>query len=272
MVTRRAFYGLVLLALVPLSLAQQSSLAPRVLSFRQQAAATSGFPDQTSLVAHWRLEEDSDGTRDDAIGANNLEESSGDTIPRAAGKLGTYSADLEYSEIDSLSIADTADLSMGAEQSFTLVAWVNIESTGPSYAPIISKGVTTGSGTNEFAVYYRGSTTKFYFGMSDGASAEQTLTQSGTTADTGVWHLVVAIHDATANKMYLSIDGDATPDEASRTAGSFDSSGAFYIGRFGSTTTLSWDGQIDSVSVWKRALSTSEIEALWAAGAGVDLP
>ena len=113
MVKRRAFYGLVLLALVPLAIAQQSALAPRVLSFRQQAAAASCSTLKDSYT--------------DTTGHSDLNIASVDGTQYRASKF-TAGSSYSVCKIEFLLMKDGS----GATPTGDVKAYVWSDSSGPS--------------------------------------------------------------------------------------------------------------------------------------------
>src|SRR4051812_43478016 len=93
---------------------------------RQVTKAVAASPLLTNLASYWKLEEAS-GTRADEIGSQTLTDNN--TVTQAVGKLGN-AAQFTAANSESLSHADSATLSLGADQDFTLGAWVYLDSKG----------------------------------------------------------------------------------------------------------------------------------------------
>ncbi len=91
-----------------------------------------------------------------------------------------------------------------------------------------------------------------------------------TKVNDGMWHHITVTFSASSRAMSLYIDGslDATRSDTFRTPnfGSFD----FNIGRGGLESVSYFPGAIDDVSVWQRALSSTQVATL-ASGQSVPL-
>lgn len=85
---------------------------------------------------------------------------------------------------------------------------------------------------------------------------------AGTTlVNDGNWHFVVVVGDGTSVRAYL--DGSTTP-EITQTAGSTDMTGTFSIGKTGNGVgAYPFTGTLDEVRLYNRALSQSDISALY---------
>jgi hypothetical protein len=141
---------------------------------------------------------------------------------------------------------------------FSLEAWVNGPAAQEAGAGIIAKGM--GGGGEEFAIDIPGGTYRF-FNWDAGQNA--VIAQSGIALN-GTWQHVVAVYDQPAGRMQLYVNGalaaSATPrptlissfDEV--TIGARKNSGSPY-------NDLNFNGRIDEVAIYDRALSTNEIFA-----------
>ncbi|MCP3682294.1 MAG: hypothetical protein GY861_06350 [bacterium] len=79
------------------------------------------------------------------------------------------------------------------------------------------------------------------------------------------WHHVAYVHDAARKRAYIHLDG-GTPSAVFYTGTPVDCACPFNIG--GIAYNNSFNGSIDEVKVWNRALSQEEIEASYDASAG----
>jgi hypothetical protein len=221
-------------------------------------SANQSSPLLSSLVAHWRLEEAS-GTRFDSHGGNDLSENN--SVGSAAGKLGNAVLFAAANE-ESLAIADNGTLSMG-DIDFTIAGWVYFESLGSG--GLVSKW---GAGpVLEYMVYFNG--TNLQFLISANGSAAVSITNSQAVSAT-TWYFFVAWHDAMANTINLTVNNN-TAASLSHSTGVFDGTAAFSLGR--NEEGLSWlDGRLDSVSIWKRILTSGERTQLHNSGNGLDYP
>jgi hypothetical protein len=223
--------------------------------YRRPVSARSPLLD--SLISHWRLEEAS-GTRFDAHGANDLTENN--TVASAVGKLGNAASFIAANQ-ESLSIADNPSLSMG-DIDFTIAGWVYL--TTLDFTGLVGKWT---AGTVEYLVYYDGTNLRFYVSANGTTNANLANSQVISAA---TWYFFVAWHDSVANSINITVNNN-TPASLTHSSGVFNGTAPFYLGF--NQEGLTWlNGRLDSVSVWKRVLTSAERTQLYNAGAGLDYP
>ena len=84
-----------------------------------------------------------------------------------------------------------------------------------------------------------------------------------TDVTDGNWHHIVAVHDDSANALYLYVDGNQTPHgtDSIDFPGDFASAGAeVNLGCIDLSHGYNFDGDIDEVAVYARALTPTEVE------------
>lgn len=215
----------------------------------------------TNLVAGWTLGEAS-GSRADSVGANTLTDNN--TVTQATGKVGD-AAQFTSTNNESLSIADNADLSMG-DIDFALAGWVYFDSTG-------NRGLfgkyNYSSNQREYVVVTETSgTLRFRFAVSADGSGNTTVNSTAGVPATSTWYFVVAWHDATANKIYISVNDQATPDELAHSTGVLNGTSAFRLGGLIATVDgYAHNGRMDEVAVWKNYIP-SAAERTWLYNSG----
>ena len=86
---------------------------------------------------------------------------------------------------------------------------------------------------------------------------------ASNTVSTGVWHHSVMIRTPNALLMYL--DGNLIHTEITPTIANIQSNGTYYpsIGRLGSYNAEYFEGNIDDIGIWNRALTECEIQDLY---------
>jgi hypothetical protein len=217
----------------------------------------------SSLVAFWKLDEFA-GVRVDSVGASHLTDVN--TVTQNPGKLGG-AAQFTAANSEYLSVADNAALSMGNIE-FTVCAWVLLDSkTAPR--TVCSKRIGGVSG-GEFSLVYDNSADRFAFSIFDSTTGINTATANTFgSPSTGTWYFVVGKVEAGAVK--ISVNAGAF-DSTAKTVTIPDSAAAFLIGAQQSTPVFFWDGRIDAVGLWKRALTSAEVTELYNGGAGREYP
>jgi hypothetical protein len=182
------------------------------------------------------------------------------TVTFVAGKVGN-AGDFESGSSQYLSRADNADFSVG-NMNFTLAAWFRIESCG-------NGSVVQKAGANDLEYDLRVDAScvlSFRVSSSAGFTNLTTIVTAGSLS-TATWYYAVAWHSATDDKIYLSVD-DGTAVEGAYSAGSYDSGASFRIGGYSDYSEY-FDGLIDQVGFWKRALTSQERTDLYNAGSGL---
>lgn len=85
-----------------------------------------------------------------------------------------------------------------------------------------------------------------------------------------VWYNVVT--KRSGSRYYFYVNGEATPNSASATGCTTPNSSEFRVGNEESGYSPRWyNGAIDEIGLWDRALSTDEINDLYNSGSGVSL-
>lgn len=224
------------------------------------------------LVSFWKLDEAS-GARADSHGGNTLTDNL--SVGSGTGLVYGTVADFEVDTQNWLSRADNSDLSGGVGKSFTIAAWVKLESFG-SNRGVFGKGVN-GSGF-EYMLFYNDADARYRFRVASAtAEANAALVDQGggsgggAAPSTGTWYLVIVDHDAANNLIGIasSIDGIATKYTAAYSADVWDSAGDFNIGRTSAYFPSYADGLIGPVMFWNRVLTSQERTDLYNGGAGL---
>ena len=202
----------------------------------------------------------------------------------------SYSVDLEASSDQYLEASGSSafDLSTYGE-SFSISMWVKPESLASNLFTMVSKG-------NAFRSY---ATTNFFYvhvGPTTTGPSENAYIYNGGSA-TGVWHHVVITYDGNSlnnasfvasGQFLCKIYRNATAGTSYRAqyvgrltnSTSATNSNTFQIGGSDTSTTdpflapysySSFDGSIDEVSYWDKALSSTEVTELYNSGSAADL-
>lgn len=204
----------------------------------------------SNLQGYWRLE--SDGT-DSGPNGYNLTENGG--FSHTTGQFGN-GVDLERDGVDDhLSIAHASAANLSIAGAITLYAWIKREATGAGNFEIVSKMNNANQG---YQLYIDGSNILHF--------THRTVDLSSTTAltSTAAWYQVAGTYDGTTFRLFVN----GTQEDSDGSAGSDDTNndpfaiGASYQGA-GDTAANFWDGLIDDVAVFNRALSGSDILGLY---------
>ncbi len=160
---------------------------------------------------------------------------------------------------DYMTVADHAELDIEAGENFSLTCWVKTSVAGDFYRIASKRGGTTGtfagyemitkSGTGEFGINLR---------SVSGANAGPPF---GTTSiSDGNWHHVAMVVNATEGTSKIYVDGllEKTNTSAAIGTESFENAIELYFGA-SSTQEFFWNGWLDEIHVWAKALTEAEI-------------
>lgn len=216
----------------------------------------------TSLVAFWELEAAS-GTRNDAVGSNHLTDNN--TVTQGTGKVGN-AAQFTRANSEFLSHSSNATLQMG-DIDFSICAWINPASLNEMM--VVTKDDDAANSRDYTLDVYNASgllKTRFYTNGSGGGI----VAPSAADITLGAWTFLMAIHDSVANTLFLSINDGLSETGGTGGVAPDVSAAVFMIGaREYSGFESYFDGLIDQVGLWKRALSAAEVTALYNGGAGL---
>ena len=253
MATSRSFSysGFLRLATTMQSYEQRTILAKRELP-----------PLLNKLVSYWRLEEAS-GARQDSIGLNVLADTN--TVTVAAGIIGS-GAVFTRANAECLPINDNPSLSMGDNQSFSIQAWMI-----PATLPGAGNAFQIAGKWNTALEYVFGisPTNTLRWQLGDGAGGTRNTIATTALALATTYHCI-GWYDADTDTSGLSVNLSVTT-ATGVTAGAADGTDPFGIGAIPSNNADAFDGRIDEVAIWKRALTTAERSTLYRGGLGLAL-
>ena len=254
-----------------------------------QARATVAYPlavMNSSPVAYWRLDEATNPAVDSAWTSGS---------PQAGAQNGVYSgltptnyaqaglrpgdivsgrtvAGIEFNNFaprfagnteggdDVITVADPGVFNFTTDRAFSLEAWVNGSAVQESGACIIAKGY--GGGGEQYAIdVYSG---KFRFYVRDNTSSHTATAAASGIGPDGTWQHVAGVFNQASNIMQLYVNGSQVASATPPTT-LLDTAHEVSLGsRKGNSTsgyTLNFDGRLDEVAIYNRALTTNEIAA-----------
>jgi len=206
-------------------------------------------------VSWWKL----DGNANDEIGGNNGE-INGDVDCEVEGKSGMgceFDGNSDYIEV-----ADDASLNFGTGE-FTLSAWVNTGGAidqGSHWNAILEKGHFSGNPSDKlygfFIPHTGGNANKIFFVVND-----KTNTKSDSALDDNEWHHIVGVRDSSGG---LSMYVDGVQQSATATSGEdVDDVTSLIIGGDNRVSARDFNGLIDEVVIFNRALTEEEVKSLY---------
>lgn len=191
------------------------------------------------------------GTINDTSGNNNSGLNNGATCG-ATGKLNTALSFNGTNNYISIPDANSLDLTTNISVS----AWVYANSY-PLWATILGK-TTSGSWANGYGLAHYTGTNDIHFWVTSYSS-----TNAVATVPTGGWHHIIGTYDGSIIKIYL--DG-VQQDSRPRTGAISTNNSALNIGCANSGAYF-WNGRIDEVAVFNRALTATEVSDIYKRGA-----
>lgn len=213
---------------------------------------------KNGLVGYWPLNELVTGT---ASGGNDYKDSSGNGnhgINQGAlmGTKGQFSTAIELNGTNSVSIPDSASLSITGNQ-ISISAWINYTKTiFDTEEPFV--GMYNGGGVNGFLFeLVNGRPTLYLPGVAGSAGS------SGPVIAINTWINLVAVYDG--SNIYHYQDGILTATNAS-SGNISDPTNDLSFGRQAGSAGGSFDGLIDEVAIWSRALTAIEVDQLYRRG------
>ena len=138
----------------------------------------------------------------------------------------------------------------------TFTYWIKVAAFDRDWNTVISRGDdswrSSRAGTNNFMEAAVGGTSGNY-------------TYGVTPVDDGEWHHIGWVYDGTMNYLYLDGEVDATEENSGQiTVSSY----PLYIGDNSQATGRFWNGLIDDVMIYNRALTQEEVQRIMQSSAG----
>jgi parallel beta-helix repeat protein len=191
-----------------------------------------------SLVGWWRLEENGTSFADSSSYGTTATCSGANCPQTWTGPRGKA---IKSDGVNDYISADWADFTIS---SHTIEFWMKVDSIDSSYHDLV--GTTLNSDNNRF--HLTSGTNQIVWYNVLGTS---TLS-SGVVPEMGRWYHVVGVHNGTTATIYINGDYKASANYGT----SMTSTGVWIAG-----STEPFNGSIDEVRIWNRALSTDEINA-----------
>jgi hypothetical protein len=161
---------------------------------------------------------------------------------------------------DRVTISDSGLFNFASTRVFTLEAWVRGWPGQEAGAAIIAKG--TGGGGEQFAIDVFNGTYRFF--AWDGAVPNTPFVAGASVGPDGTWQHLVAVLDQPAGRMKLYVNGVERASITPR-ATLVNSTHEVSIGARKTSAAsgydLNFEGRIDEVAIYNRALTTGEINA-----------
>ncbi|MEU3252393.1 LamG-like jellyroll fold domain-containing protein [Streptomyces sp. NPDC006997] len=213
------------------------------------AGATAGDREPLTGGGHWTLDEGTGGTAaDDGPNGRPLTLSEGTTwTDGVSGSALRFDGRGQYAATDG-PVLDTTG-------SYAVAAWVRLDALPGNYATAVSQ-----DGRRQASPFYlQYGQGAFAFSLPGGQRARLV-----TTPETGRWYHLVGVRDASSNEIRLYVDGKLAATTAS--GPNYVSTGPLAVGRaqWDGDDTDFWNGAVDEVHAYDKALTAEEVSALHA--------
>ncbi|QQR78675.1 MAG: LamG domain-containing protein [Candidatus Moraniibacteriota bacterium] len=220
---------------------------------------------EEGLAGYWKVDEGTGtSTTADATGNGNsatmTNMESGDWV---AGQVGPYALDFDGTN-EYLSVTDPASgvLDFADSTNFALTGWFNRDTFAADHTVIAKKNDQT---TNQGYVVWvdnNGSTDTLIFEASDGTDTYQVPSKTQFNA-TGWHHFAVNWNDTAGVSLYIDGHLDTgTPTGTFANVNVLSNALAFRVGAE-SDAGVPFDGKLDEIRVYRRALSAGEVSLLY---------
>jgi hypothetical protein len=225
---------------------------------RQGTVSGGASPLLNGLVAYYKLDDPSGGTRFDSAGTNHLTDNGG--VGSVIGKQGN-AADFDAANNEYLDGGDILDIGDG---SLTVSCWFKTTSSN-TIVPLIGKP-WGGNKPGRYAIFLSNGEVQ---GLVQDTAGTKSVASASTYND-GNWHLAVQVIDRT-NGLFLYADNTLVDSATGAITGTLNSPDSFVIGLYSNLGTY-LDGDVDESGIWKRALTAPERTQLYNGGAGITYP
>ncbi|NTW32920.1 MAG: LamG domain-containing protein [Bacteroidetes bacterium] len=215
------------------------------------------------LIAYWKFDE-SNGNATSSVGSNTL--TNNNSVTYVSGKIGNASSfdktigpNTQY-----LSIADKPELSFST--AFTVSSWINLKSNALNVRTVFA---------HKYSPWITFQTSQIIIETSNNGTTELVSSWNGNwTLNT--WYHMVVTYDGSLSagaRMKVYINNVLLTSASENSPSSLnDPSSAITIGHFTDLGERAWDGLIDEMGVWSRALTSTEVTTLYNSGAGLQYP
>ncbi|MGI9239837.1 MAG: LamG domain-containing protein, partial [Verrucomicrobiales bacterium] len=201
------------------------------------------------LVSYWPLDVD----LEDAVDDNHGTKRGPGAMPFVEGKLGGAVEMDGYDQYIEITGGDESEFDF-AGGSMSISSWFKVDKFDTNWQAVVAKGEG-----QAWRLHRHSSGSQITF--SGGANSPS----AGPVVNDGQWHHAVAVSDA-GMEQRLYVDGKLVSTASISPLANGDK--RVRIGDNPDTENREWEGCIDEVAIWGRALTEEEIATLWNEGEG----
>ena len=223
-------------------------------------------------VGYWKLDETSGTSAADSTGYGNTGTYVGsptlNVAPPSAltfpSRAVTFNGTSQY-----VNVPNSTSLNFNASASFSVSSWFKASQNRSSHRIIVNKWTTGASTGSQYAIYLAKTTGQVKGEVAGASQAPDIIITSTNAYDDNNWHNVVFVRNKSTGYLYLYVDGISVATPISDTTGDLSNSDPLTIGSFVVSPFYYFNGSINDVRIYNRALSQAEITAL---AFGMNLP
>lgn len=222
----------------------------------------------SGLVGWWKLDETAGTSASDSSGSGlSGTLTNGPVWQPSGGKVG--GALLFDNTNKYVSVADNAILDFDGAEPFSISAWFkHNDPANANYDNIVSKGIA-GTCLYNYGLHFDSNTQILIFATNDDNTCTNMVTQSwafsSTSIQPGVWYYAVGTFDGTNMRLYVNGILEDTQNISTHLPLSRGTPLYMGIGQPSGPGQF-WNGLIDDVRIYSRALSMNEINQLYKLG------
>lgn len=232
-----------------------------MLEVIKEGEAPAVYKNDADLEALWLFEEA--GTRhDDTDNDNDLGDNN--TVARTTThKEGSYAADFERGNSEYLNIADASQTGLDITGNLSIVGWIRPESIGNALMMIAKYNTSNNNRSYQIQIQADGTVRGLL--SSNGTAYVDAV--GGTTLQAATWYHVAMVYNGTDIRMYLdgSLDTNGADNPQTYSSGIYSSSAQVCVGSRSNVGNY-YDGIIDELAIFSRALSADEVASIYQSG------
>jgi lysophospholipase L1-like esterase len=224
---------------------------------------TSGISCPADMISYWKLDETSGTEYADSYDDNPGEATVSAPAPEANGRVGGCQ-DFNGTT-NRITVNDDPSLDWAFDSSFTIELWAKF--TNVSSRNKVMIGRDQGGGSPHWWVGAEQNTGNGMFVLLDSNNNGTWITGS-TALNNDSWHHIVAVKDESVDRIRLYIDGVKEDSTSHNYTAGFGASTTLGIGymAYNGTPDYFYDGLLDEIALYSRALSDTEIQAHYTNG------
>ena len=168
---------------------------------------------------------------------------------------------------DYVSVADDSSLDFGAITDFSASVWIKYTSSATDYTGVVVKAESTDPPWDGWQLVLVGDTIAAEIGDGSSVIGVSQGLQGSTDLSDGNWHFLTLVAERSTDYIRLYVDGVQEASVSNSVIGNDNDNTASVLVGTERTSVLFFDGLIDNVRMYNRALSASEVMQLYRLGA-----